>query len=88
MTFATPSAADQQAVADKWRAFTAIAISFVTMVFSMSMVFVALSAIAADFGISRRTVEAHRESLMRKLEIHSVAGLTRFALEVGLAKES
>jgi DNA-binding NarL/FixJ family response regulator len=45
-------------------------------------------AIAADLGISRRTVEAHRESLMRKLEIHNVAGLTRFALEVGLARES
>ncbi len=45
-------------------------------------------AIASDLGISRRTVEAHRESLMRKLEIHNVAGLTRFALEVGLAKES
>lgn len=41
-------------------------------------------AIAAELGISRRTVEAHRESLMRKLEIHNVAGLTRFALEVGL----
>jgi len=42
-------------------------------------------AIAGNLGISRRTVEAHRESLMRKLEIHSVAGLTRFALESGLA---
>jgi len=42
-------------------------------------------AIAAELGISRRTVEAHRESLMRKLEIHNVAGLTRFALEAGLA---
>jgi len=41
-------------------------------------------AIAAQLGISRRTVEAHRESLMRKLEIHSVAGLTRFALEAGM----
>lgn len=36
---------------------------------------------AAELGISRRTVETHRENLMRKLEIHSVAGLTRFALE-------
>ena len=45
-------------------------------------------AIAADLGISRRTVEAHRESLMRKLEIHNVAGLTRFALEVGLASDA
>jgi DNA-binding NarL/FixJ family response regulator len=40
--------------------------------------------IAAELGISRRTVESHRESLMRKLDIHSVAGLTRFALETGL----
>lgn len=45
-------------------------------------------AIAAELGISRRTVEAHRESLMRKLEIHSVAGLTRFALEVGLLADA
>lgn len=41
-------------------------------------------AIAAELGISRRTVEAHREALMRKLQIHSVAGLTRLALEAGL----
>ena len=40
-------------------------------------------AIGSALGISRRTVEAHRESLMRKLAIHSVAGLTRFALETG-----
>lgn len=39
---------------------------------------------AASLGISRRTVETHRENLMRKLEIHSVAGLTRLALERGL----
>ena len=45
-------------------------------------------AIAGELGISRRTVEAHRESLMRKLEIHNVAGLTKFALEVGLAGEA
>ena len=41
--------------------------------------------IAASLGISHRTVETHRESLMRKLRIHTVAGLTRFALEAGLA---
>jgi DNA-binding NarL/FixJ family response regulator len=40
--------------------------------------------IATELGISRRTVESHRESLMRKLGIRSVAGLTRFALEHGL----
>jgi two-component system, NarL family, nitrate/nitrite response regulator NarL len=36
---------------------------------------------AAELGISVRTVEAHRDNLMRKLRIHSVAGLTRFAIE-------
>ena len=40
--------------------------------------------IAARYGISPRTVETHRESLMRKLEIRSVAGLTRLAVEEGL----
>ncbi|MCA9831559.1 MAG: MFS transporter [Dehalococcoidia bacterium] len=40
----------------KWLAFSAIAISFVTMVMSQSMVFVALSAIADDFGITLRAV--------------------------------
>ena len=39
--------------------------------------------IAAEFGISHRTIETHRESLMRKLKIRTVAGLTRFALESG-----
>ena len=44
------------AEADRWKAFIAIAISFVTMVFSMSMVFVALSAIADDFEVTLRAV--------------------------------
>jgi DNA-binding NarL/FixJ family response regulator len=42
--------------------------------------------IAAGLGISHRTVETHRESVMRKLRIRTVAGLTRFAMEVGLGK--
>jgi DNA-binding NarL/FixJ family response regulator len=42
--------------------------------------------IASRYGISPRTVETHRESLMRKLEIHSVAGLTRLAVEEGLVE--
>jgi DNA-binding NarL/FixJ family response regulator len=37
--------------------------------------------IGTELGISHRTVETHRESLMRKLRIHTVAGLTKFALE-------
>ncbi len=43
--------------------------------------------IGAELGISHRTVETHRESLMRKLRIRTVAGLTRFALETGLIRE-
>ena len=40
--------------------------------------------IAQELGISHRTVETHRESLMKKLGIRTVAGLTRVALEAGL----
>ena len=43
--------------------------------------------IAAELGISHRTVETHRESLMRKPRIRTVAELTRFALETGLVGE-
>jgi DNA-binding NarL/FixJ family response regulator len=43
--------------------------------------------IGTALGISHRTVETHRESIMRKLGIRSVAGLTRFALEAGLTGE-
>lgn len=42
--------------------------------------------IAGELGISHRTVETHRESLMRKLKLRSVAELTRFALSAGLVK--
>lgn len=37
--------------------------------------------IAARLGISPRTVESHRERLMRKLGIRTVAGLTKLVLE-------
>jgi two-component system, NarL family, nitrate/nitrite response regulator NarL len=42
--------------------------------------------IACKLGVGVRTVETHRERIMRKLDIHSVAGLTRFAISQGLIK--
>ena len=39
--------------------------------------------VAGRLGLGVRTVETHRESVMRKLNIHNVAGLTRFALQKG-----
>lgn len=40
--------------------------------------------IAAKLGISAKTVDNHRTNLMRKLNLHDVASLTRYAFEVGL----
>lgn len=40
--------------------------------------------IAEAFGISHRTVETHRERIMAKLRMRSVADLTRFVVELGL----
>ena len=40
--------------------------------------------IANNLGVGVRTVETHRERIIRKLNIHSVAGLTRFAIAKGL----
>lgn len=40
--------------------------------------------IASQLNIGVRTVETHRERIMRKLDIHSIAGLTRFAIAQGV----
>ena len=40
--------------------------------------------IAAQLGIGVRTAETHRERIMRKLDIHTIAGLTRYAVAKGL----
>jgi DNA-binding NarL/FixJ family response regulator len=40
--------------------------------------------IAATLGVSVKTVETYRRQLMNKLEVKSVAGLTKHALRLGL----
>lgn len=40
--------------------------------------------VGARFSISVRTIESHREALMRKLVIRGTAALTRFAIDHGL----
>ena len=40
--------------------------------------------IADRLGIGVRTIETHRERIMRKLEIHTVAGLTKYAISRGM----
>jgi DNA-binding NarL/FixJ family response regulator len=42
--------------------------------------------IATVMGISIKTVEKHRQQVMNKLNIHEVAGLTRYALSKGLVE--
>ncbi len=44
-------------------------------------------AIAAKLGISAKTVDNHRTNLMRKLNIHDVASLTRHVLEQGVLED-
>ena len=43
---------------------------------------------AAELGIGVKTVEKHREHLMLKLDIHDTAGLTRYAISVGIIESS
>ncbi|NQU39400.1 MAG: response regulator transcription factor [Lentisphaerae bacterium] len=44
--------------------------------------------IAAELGISIKTVEKHRDHLMQKLDIHDTAGLTRHAIATGVIESS
>jgi DNA-binding NarL/FixJ family response regulator len=40
--------------------------------------------IAAELGVSPKTIEKHRQRLMEKLDIHNIAGLTRYAMKHGM----
>jgi two-component system nitrate/nitrite response regulator NarL len=41
---------------------------------------------ANKLGVGVRTIETHRERVMNKLDIHSVAGLVKYAIANGIAK--
>jgi DNA-binding NarL/FixJ family response regulator len=42
--------------------------------------------IAAELSISIKTVEKHRQRVMNKLNIHDIAGLTRYAISKGIVE--
>jgi len=42
--------------------------------------------IAAELGVSLKTIDSHRSNLMEKLDIHKVSGLVRFAIRTGLVE--
>jgi len=44
--------------------------------------------IARGLGISIKTVEKHRQHLMRKLDLHDTAGVTRYAIAAGIIESS
>ena len=44
--------------------------------------------VAAELGVSFKTVDKHRQHLMSKLDIHDVAGLTRYAIAEGIIENS
>ena len=44
--------------------------------------------IAAELCISIKTVEKHRQQVMNKLNIHDVAGLTRYAISKGMVERN
>jgi DNA-binding NarL/FixJ family response regulator len=40
--------------------------------------------IATRLGLSIKTVESHRGEIMKRLNVHDVVSLTRYAIRVGL----
>ncbi len=44
--------------------------------------------IGPELGIGMKTVEKHREHLMKKLDLHDTASLTRYAISAGIIESS
>jgi len=44
--------------------------------------------VAIELGVSFKTVDKHRQNLMSKLDIHDVAGLTRYAIAQGIIEST
>jgi two-component system, NarL family, nitrate/nitrite response regulator NarL len=44
--------------------------------------------VASELGLSFKTVDKHRQHLMSKLNIHDVAGLTRYAIAEGIIEST
>jgi DNA-binding NarL/FixJ family response regulator len=44
--------------------------------------------VAAEMGVSFKTVDKHRQNLMSKLDIHDIAGLTRYAIAEGIIESN
>lgn len=44
--------------------------------------------VAAELGVSFKTIDKHRQHLMGKLDIHDVAGLTRYAIAEGIIENT
>lgn len=44
--------------------------------------------VASELGVSFKTVDKHRQNLMAKLDIHDIAGLTRYAIAEGIITSS
>jgi DNA-binding NarL/FixJ family response regulator len=44
--------------------------------------------VAAELGVTFKTVDKHRQHLMSKLDIHDVAGLTRYAIAEGIIEST
>lgn len=43
-------------------------------------------AVAINLGISQKTVEKHRDNIYKKLKVHDIASLTRWAVGRGIVE--